>query len=232
MNFYSMRLKRLNDAKKIIKKIDFLFENSYLLTILNKYVVAAINGHGMDIDYSNDSELIIRDKATDDCFHLTISGDMNINIHISTSNEEIKLKINWEKDEDRISCCKEIKVSHKTKYLGEKTIEKRTYINNDLRYLYTYLAVEDLSHDFEDIMVSETYIDLNKSAVNQNMRLTGKAGKPKQVEMKYLETECYSAQPFNDLVNHNSYLSKELIPSSKENFYEFVNGSNNLSPIL
>lgn len=233
MDFYLIKQKRLFDARSMTEKLKFLFDNSYLNFIFNEYIMAAIDNKDTEIDYSNASELIIRKKYFSDCFHLTFIQENEVKIVLDTNNEEIVITIFFDESEKKIILEKQVTVPHKTMTSSEKTIERKTYIDNNLRYEYIHCTLEDLPpYNGELITVSETYIDLDNNAVCQKMTLTGEKNKLKEMKLEYFETNSYFALPFNNLINFNSNNSNKMIPSSREVFHEFVNGSNNLSPIL
>lgn len=233
MDFYAINRKRLIDARKIYNndRIQLLLKNAYLSTLLRKYLIAAIDNKDTEIEYSNELELVIRRKDSGDCFHLTFIDANKINITIDTSNEYTKIDVLFDDEESRINFNKEVTVPQKTRTLLEKTIERKTYIDNDLRYEYIYYSYE-YSYQGEFITVIDTYIDLDNNAVIQKMELAGDKNKQKDMKLEYFETNSYYALPFNDLVRFSHNKSKEMVPSTREAFYEFVNGSNNISPIL
>ena len=221
------------NASKIAKKIELLLTNAYLNSLINKYLLTAINTDEMDIEYATENEIIIIKKSNEDFFHLVTTAENNTTINLTTANEEVKIKISFDEENNRIIFEREIITPNKTKTIKEKRIEKRIYIDNKLRYDYIYTSFEDLYLDnSEYITVSETYIDLNNQAVIQKMTLSGDKRKKKDIALNYFELESLLCAPFNNLVNSIQSKSSELIPSTREVFNDFINGGNNISPIL
>lgn len=233
MDFYLIKMKRLADARNILTRLNFLFHNSYFNQILKKYLISTINNDDTEIEYSNASELLIRKKNSCEVFHLIIKEDNTIEITVNNNLETIKMELNVDNEEDRINFNKEITVPNKTRSLAEKTIERKIYIDNKLRYKYIYTSFEDLSScNHEYITVSESYIDLDGCAVIQKTVLSGERDKQKDMQLDYFKTNSIAAPPFNNLVDHQTSRSEELIPTSKDVFYDFINGNNNIAPIL
>lgn len=232
MDFYVIRRKRLDEAKNILNRISYLLDNSYLRFIINRYINAAIENKSFEIEYSNPSELIINSKNNKEIFSLAINDNL-ITMNIKTLKDEIEINLCEDIDNNKIIYSKKTLTPHRTRSLKQLEIERIIYIDNDPRYIYQYTALEDTDcMASEHITVSDTYIDLDKHAVRQEMTLSGYINKEKDVKINYFKADLYNDIPFNNLVKVNREHSTPFIPATKDEYLEFISGDNNLSPIL
>lgn len=240
MNWIEEFTNRLS-FKYTIENIKEHFKNKEIHEIIDNYIIKISKNKDMYIDSANFYGFTIKSIYDDTTISLEIHRFTNLSIFLylpsnnSKNIEEytINYKVEIDENEGKITIT-DIETNI-TKDKSQRVIKIesgsliRTYVDNNLRYLLENGSTTNLLNSCSNSnYTKETYIDLDRRAVCREITCNTSLDGNNSLTIKYLETDQYSAAPFEDLYElNNSEASTKMEESTEEIFNEFVNGGNN-----
>lgn len=247
MNWIEILMSEFN-AKEIIQDIKKQFKNKEIHYLLDCYIIPALKDKKMVLERANLKSFTIKSKVDSSTISVKIDTfiykitNIEIYLYLIDDRENTELTVNYmvivNEEEGKIT----IKDSESeiTKNDSQRIIKSeldtkiQTYIDNNLRYELKNISLTDfLNSSLSNQHTREIYIDLEKRAVSREVIYAMDLGASEQLSIKYLETDHFLSNPFNDLyqINYAEH-SNNMNDSTVESFNDFVYGGNNISLTL